>query len=67
MKKFKTIFTLLILGLFMLSSTSAFARKPPNGVYNYVDSNSHLWVWYENHYVDMGIYVFGPPCDGNCD
>jgi hypothetical protein len=51
----------LMLTLFM--SASSFAKPAPNGVNNYV-ANGHLYVWYNDHYVDMGAYVLGPPCVG---
>jgi hypothetical protein len=48
MKKF-VFFAVLSLGL--LASFSADAR-----VQNYIDSNHHLWVWYNGAYNDMGVY-----------
>lgn len=33
-------------------------RKPPRGN-NYIE-NGHLYVWYEDHYIDMGEYDPGP-------
>lgn len=56
MKKLKFITVLSIVGMFLLSTSSAFARKdPPNGVNNYI-SGGHLYVWYNDAYVDMGEY-----------
>jgi hypothetical protein len=59
MKKFKAIFAIVMLGSFMLSSTTTFARNPPNGISNYV-KDGHLYVWWDNHYEDMGPFVLGP-------
>jgi hypothetical protein len=63
MKKIKSIFVLATLTFFMLMPTTSFARKPPNNVYNYVE-NGHLFVWYQNDYIDMGEFVHGqcPTC-----
>lgn len=51
MKKF-VFFTILTVGL--LSSIPAEAKVPPRG-WNYVEYG-HLYVWYNNHYEDMGQY-----------
>ncbi|ELY2018067.1 hypothetical protein SL053_001975 [Flavobacterium psychrophilum] len=53
MKKFGF---LAILGLVLLSSISTQARPQ-----NYIDSRSHLMVWYNGGYVDMGV------CDVSLD
>ncbi|MEN9488472.1 MAG: hypothetical protein RL494_737 [Bacteroidota bacterium] len=53
MKKI-VFFTILTVGLLSAFSANATAPKPPRG-YNYVE-NGHLYVWYNNHYEDMGQY-----------
>ncbi len=52
MKKFK-VFAFLALMLF--TTAISFAREAPNGVNNYV-AGGHLFVWYNDHYIDMGLY-----------
>lgn len=51
----KRLFSLLVISLFLLSTTPTQARPAPNGVNNYI-SGGHLFVWWNNHYEDMGPY-----------
>ncbi len=43
-----------MLALGVLAPLTAEAKRPPHGVYNYVDGESHLQVWDGNAYQDMG-------------
>lgn len=60
MKRIKFFTVLSILGLFLLSTDCAFAKKPPR-CNNYIE-NGHLFVWWNDAYHDMGEYVDGPAC-----
>lgn len=58
MKNKKLIVVLSAILMFVMSTEIAFAKKPPRGN-NYIE-NGHLYVWYEDHYIDMGEYDPGP-------
>lgn len=60
MKRIKQLGMLAILGLALLSTGHVEAKNPPNGVQNYI-KDGHLFVWFNNHYEDMGAYN---PCHG---
>lgn len=60
MKKIKSF---LVLAVILLTTSLSFAKEAPGGVNNKV-VNGHLWVWYNDHYEDMGPFVLGPPCTG---
>ncbi len=57
MNKIKNFFVLVVV---LLTTAISFAKPAPNGVNNYV-KDGHLFVWYNDHYEDMGPSVLGPP------